>query len=100
LKGSIPIAQTLFLLRRSLLRYAPSTFHIEILGYKLTSRQDPGVGQIAQEFYELEDEVVKGSSGGEVNVNGADIETFRHLIPANVAMGVDSCLAKCGIAKR
>jgi hypothetical protein len=62
--------------------------------------EDPGVGQIAQEFYGLEDEIVKGSTGGELNVNGADIDAFRLLIPANVAKGVDSCLAKCGIAKR
>ena len=62
--------------------------------------EDPGVGQIAQEYYGLEDEIVKASSGGEVTVNGADIDIFRHLIPANIEKGVDTCLAKCGIAKR
>ena len=62
--------------------------------------EDPGVGQIAQEYFGLEDEIVSGSVGGELNVDGADIEKFRSLIPANVAAGVFSCLAKCGIAKR
>lgn len=62
--------------------------------------EDPGVGQIAQEFYGLEDEIVKGSTGGDITVDGRDIDAFRALIPANVAKGVDSCLAKCGIAKR
>lgn len=62
--------------------------------------EDPGVGQIAQEFFGLENEIVRGSSGGEVNIDGRDIDAFRSLIPANVAKGVDSCLAKCGIAKR
>lgn len=62
--------------------------------------EDPGVGQIAQEFYGLENEIVKGSTGGEVTVDGRDIDAFRGKIPANVAKGVDSCLAKCGIAKR
>lgn len=62
--------------------------------------EDPGVGQIAQEFFGLENEIVKGSAGGEVTVDGRDIDAFRSLIPANVAKGVDSCLAKCGISKR
>ena len=62
--------------------------------------EDPGVGQIAQEYAGLEDEIVKGSLGGEVAVDGMDIDKFRSLIPANVAIGVDSCLAKCGISKR
>jgi len=62
--------------------------------------EDPGVGQIAQEYFGLENEIVKGSAGGEVTVDGKDIDTFRSLIPANVAKGVDSCLAKCGIKKR
>ena len=38
--------------------------------------------------------------GGELNVDGADVQKFRTLIPANVAAGVVSCLAKFGLAKR
>jgi hypothetical protein len=62
--------------------------------------EDPGVGQIAQEYFGLEDEIVEGSLGGDVVVNGMDIDAFRAYIPANVAIGVESCLTKCGIAKR
>ncbi|KAG4430079.1 hypothetical protein IFR05_014438 [Cadophora sp. M221] len=62
--------------------------------------EDPGVGQIAQEYFGLENEIVKGSAGGELSIDGADIDKFRAAIPANVAAGVDSCLAKCGISKR
>ncbi|KAE8442235.1 hypothetical protein EG329_003706 [Mollisiaceae sp. DMI_Dod_QoI] len=62
--------------------------------------EDPGVGQIAQEYFGLESEIVRGSSGGEIAVDGRDIDAFRTKIPANIAMGVDSCLAKCGLAKR
>ncbi|KAH8591771.1 RmlC-like cupin domain-containing protein, partial [Bisporella sp. PMI_857] len=58
--------------------------------------EDPGVGQIAQEYFGLENEIVKGSAGGEVSIDGADIEKFRAKIPANVAKGVDSCLQRCG----
>lgn len=64
------------------------------------ANEDPGVGQIAQEYFGLEDEIVKGTVGGEIAVDGQDIDAFRSKIPANVAKGVDSCLAKCGIAKR
>jgi oxalate decarboxylase/phosphoglucose isomerase-like protein (cupin superfamily) len=62
--------------------------------------EDPGVGQIAQNYFGLEDEIVLASAGGDLNIDGADIEAFRGKIPANVVMGVESCLAKCGIQKK
>ncbi|RDL38763.1 putative spherulin-1b protein [Venustampulla echinocandica] len=62
--------------------------------------EDPGVGQIAQEYFGLSNEIVKGSAGAEVSIDGADIDHFRSKIPENVAKGVDSCLARCGIKKR
>ena len=43
---------------------------------------------------------MKGNTGGELSANGANIDTFRSLVPANVAKGVDAGLAKFGIAKR
>lgn len=49
--------------------------------------EDPGVGQIAQEYFGLSNEIVKGSAGGEVTVDGADIDKFRGKIPANVVRG-------------
>jgi hypothetical protein len=62
--------------------------------------EDPGVGQIAQEYFGLEDEIIAGSVGGELSINGEDIDAFRTKIPMNVAKGVDSCLARCNIAKK
>ena len=62
--------------------------------------EDPGVSQIAQNYFGLEDEIVLASAGGELNIDGADIDAFRGKIPANVVRGVESCLAKCGIQKR
>lgn len=62
--------------------------------------EDPGVGQIAQEYFGLDGEIVSGSAGGDVTVEGADIEKFRGKIPANVAKGVESCLKRCGITKK
>jgi mannose-6-phosphate isomerase-like protein (cupin superfamily) len=62
--------------------------------------EDPGVGQIAQNYFGLEDEIVLASAGGDLNIDGANIDAFRGKIPANVVKGVESCLAKCGIQKK
>ncbi|KAH7317707.1 RmlC-like cupin domain-containing protein [Rhexocercosporidium sp. MPI-PUGE-AT-0058] len=62
--------------------------------------EDPGTAQIAQEYFGLEGEVVRGSAGGGVQIEGANVEAFRGKIPGNVVLGVESCLKKCGIAKR
>jgi hypothetical protein len=60
---------------------------------------DPGVEQIAQTFFGLRPDVVSATLGGVYKIDGADLESFRDVIPANVALGVESCLKKCGIAK-
>jgi hypothetical protein len=60
----------------------------------------PGVGQITQNYFGLEDEIVLASAGGDLNIDGANIDVFRNKIPANVVQGVGSCQPKCGIKKR
>ncbi|KAF4589611.1 methylitaconate delta2-delta3-isomerase [Ophiocordyceps camponoti-floridani] len=60
---------------------------------------DPGVGQMAQNLFVLRPDVVGATLGGVPTINGKDIETFRGMIPANVALGVDACLDKCGIKR-
>ncbi|MCJ1401340.1 hypothetical protein MMC11_004552 [Xylographa trunciseda] len=62
--------------------------------------EDPGVQQAAQSFFGLDGAIVRAALGGEGMVDGVDIEAFRALVPENVALGVESCLAACGIAKR
>jgi Cupin len=62
--------------------------------------EDPGVLQAAQRTFDFDDDVLEAMYNSDFTFNGADIDTFRSLIPANVAYGVESCLAKCGIAKR
>jgi len=64
------------------------------------SNEDPGTQQTAQTFFGFEDDVITATLGGEIVVNGEDLDAFRNVIPANVALGVESCLAKCNIAKR
>ncbi|GAB7363700.1 hypothetical protein MBLNU230_g4268t1 [Neophaeotheca triangularis] len=60
--------------------------------------EDPGVLQAAQSLFGLGEDVVKAALAVDA-FNGADLDEFRQLIPANVALGVEQCLAKCGIAK-
>lgn len=62
--------------------------------------EDPGVQQIAQTFFGFEDDVITAALGGDITVAGEDLDSFKGLIPANVALGVESCLAKCNIKKR
>jgi hypothetical protein len=62
--------------------------------------EDPGVQQAVQTFFGLEDEIVQAALGGDGTVNGMDLDKFKAIIPANVALGVESCLQKCGISKR
>jgi hypothetical protein len=61
--------------------------------------EDPGVEQVAQTLFSLRPEIVQADLGVET-INGEDIEEFRDRLPANVALGVESCLKKCGISKK
>jgi hypothetical protein len=58
--------------------------------------EDPGVEQSAQTLFELSAEVVQADLGV-TTLNGESIAEFDAKLPANVALGVRSCLKKCGI---
>lgn len=60
--------------------------------------EDFGAGQVVEEVLALSQEVVKAAFGQ--SVDGADIDKFKGAVPASIALGVEACLAKCGIAKR
>ncbi|RYP92296.1 hypothetical protein DL770_001609 [Monosporascus sp. CRB-9-2] len=60
---------------------------------------DPGVEQVAQAFFNLNPDVVSATLGGVTSLDGKDIESFREFIPANIALGIDACLKKCGIQR-
>ena len=60
---------------------------------------DPGVNQIAQNFFSLNGDVVSATLGGVQTIDGKDIESFREHIPANIALGIDACLNKCGLKR-
>ncbi|KFY06335.1 hypothetical protein V491_08699 [Pseudogymnoascus sp. VKM F-3775] len=61
------------------------------------ANEDPGVQQTLQTLVGFEDDVVRAAVGGDGVVDGKDLESFRKYIPANVALGVESCLQKCKI---
>lgn len=61
---------------------------------------DPGVQQTAQTFFNLRPDISGATLGGLSHINGEDIETFRDMLPANVVLGIESCLKKCGISKK
>ncbi|KAK3701829.1 hypothetical protein LTR37_015251 [Vermiconidia calcicola] len=58
--------------------------------------EDPGIQQSAQTLFKLPPEVVRADLGVET-LNGESIDEFEANLPANVALGVRSCLKKCGI---
>ena len=59
---------------------------------------DPGVSQIAQNFFSLRNDITETTLGVQT-LNGMDIDSFRDNLPANVASGIESCLQKCGLKK-
>lgn len=61
--------------------------------------EDPGVEQAAQTLFGFDAELVEADLGVQ-SINGASIEDFRKVITANVALGVEQCLRKCGISKK
>jgi len=43
---------------------------------------------------------VKATLENPRELNGEDIETFRRFVPANVAEGIETCLAKCHVSEK
>ncbi|KAL8693300.1 MAG: hypothetical protein Q9218_001860 [Villophora microphyllina] len=69
----------------------PATF---VAGF---ASEDPGVQQTAQAFFGLDTNIVEAAVGNDFTFEGKDVDKFRSLIPNNVALGVESCLKKCGL---
>ncbi|KAK2591594.1 hypothetical protein QQS21_010723 [Conoideocrella luteorostrata] len=103
--GAKPVANTLS--RFQMAVFPQGAIHIEfnpdctdtvfVAGF---NNADPGVQTIAQNFFQLRPDVIKATLGnGPQSLAGADIESFRQMIPANIALGIDTCLKKCGIQR-
>ncbi|KAL8943059.1 MAG: hypothetical protein Q9211_001142, partial [Gyalolechia sp. 1 TL-2023] len=59
--------------------------------------EDPGVQQAAQSFFGFDSDMVQAALGNDFTSQGKDLDKFKSLLPANVALGVKSCLEKCRI---
>jgi hypothetical protein len=64
------------------------------------NNEDAGTLQTMNAFFELPDDVIQASFGGDVIISGQDVDLVRGMIPMNVAKGVEECLTKCNIPKR
>ena len=63
--------------------------------------EDPGTSTIAQNFFNLRPAAVEATLGGPpLAFDGADLETFKDSIPANIALGIEACLQKCNIDRK
>ncbi|KAK7018147.1 Spherulin-1b protein [Favolaschia claudopus] len=60
--------------------------------------KDPGRNDIATNFFMLDPAIVNATLGFPTTIGGSNIEQFRQHIPANLALGVDTCLKACGLA--
>ena len=69
----------------------PATF---IAGF---NSDDPGLSSIAQNFFDLDPDIVQADLGFPREINGMNIAQFAPTIPPSFALGVQSCLDRCGI---
>ncbi|KIE00806.1 spherulin-1B precursor, partial [Metarhizium majus ARSEF 297] len=93
--GATPVSNTLTKFQMAV--FPQGAIHVEfnpdctdtvfVAGF---NNADPGVQTIAQNFFSLRPDIVSATLGGVQSLNGADIESFRGMIPANVALGIDT----------
>jgi hypothetical protein len=63
------------------------------------SSEDFGTGQVANELFGASNTEATAAVFGNA-IDGADVDKLKGSISVNVALGVETCLKKCGIAKR
>jgi hypothetical protein len=59
------------------------------------NNEDFGAGQIADELFSFNQDIVSAAFGG--FIDGKDVDKFKAEIPVSVANGVAECLKTCGI---
>ncbi|KAH6673059.1 RmlC-like cupin domain-containing protein [Halenospora varia] len=70
----------------------------ELVFVAIFNSEDPGINTPAESLFMLDDDF-SGLALGLEFLPGADIDKFRHLVPATLAQGVETCLTRCGITK-
>jgi hypothetical protein len=61
------------------------------------SNDDPGTSQLAQNFFNLDGEVIEATLGFPEALTADKLPEFRKNIPVNVAEIVEQCVQKCGL---
>ncbi|KAJ7144490.1 RmlC-like cupin domain-containing protein [Mycena epipterygia] len=61
------------------------------------SSEDPGRSDIATSFFMLPSDVVDAALGFPETIGNETIAAWKSHLPANLALGVESCLTACGI---
>lgn len=61
------------------------------------SSEDPGRSDIATSFFMLPSDVVDAALGFPETIGNETITAWKSHLPANLALGVESCLTACGI---
>jgi Cupin len=61
------------------------------------NNEDFGAGQIADELFAFNQDIVSAAFGD--FINGKDVDKFKAKIPVSVAEGVEQCLITCGITR-
>lgn len=60
--------------------------------------EDFGTGQVLDQTFAFTDDIIAASFGQAIA--GENIDAVRNIIPASIALGVETCLQRCGIKKR
>jgi oxalate decarboxylase/phosphoglucose isomerase-like protein (cupin superfamily) len=60
------------------------------------SDEDPGLSTIAQNFFSIEEDILSATLGG---VSADVLNKTASIIPADVALGLETCLQKCGLVQ-
>ncbi|TLS20362.1 uncharacterized protein PpBr36_11365 [Pyricularia pennisetigena] len=62
------------------------------------SSEDPGAGQVVEQTIAFTDDLIAAAFGQ--SISGENLEAVRKAIPTSIALGVESCLERCGIEKK
>ncbi|KAJ7165450.1 RmlC-like cupin domain-containing protein [Mycena crocata] len=63
------------------------------------SSEDPGRSDVATNLFMLPPDVVNATLGFPSTIGGSNIAQWKSHLPANLALGVETCLQMCGISQ-
>jgi len=67
------------------------------VGISGLNSEDPGASSIAQNFFALDPAVIDATLGFPKQIDANNFAQFKNAIPTPFALGIESCLKRCGI---